>query len=73
MGILDLHPLAGVLANTPLILVRDIRFPIVDRIADIGFIFQNAFDLGDGPGVTLTFRLILEDVGECAVSLEVQP
>lgn len=46
MSPLDTYPLAGVLADTLLIFVGDICFPVMDRIFDVGFILQNAFDLG---------------------------
>ena len=58
MSPLDTYPLAGVLADTLLIFVGDICFPVMDRIFDVGFILQNAFDLGYGPGVGFSLRVL---------------
>ena len=58
MSPLDTYPLAGVLADTLLIFVGDICFPVMDRIFDVGFILQNAFDLGYGPGAGFSLRVL---------------
>lgn len=73
MSPLDTYPLAGVLADTLLIFVGDICFPVMDRIFDVGFILQNAFDLGYGPGVGFSLRSVGVDVCKCPVALIVQP
>ena len=73
MGVLNAYPLAGRLADGFLALERNIALLVVYTVADIGFIVQNTLDLGDSPGVPLALWLVLEDMGECAVSLEVEP
>ena len=73
MSPLDTYPLAGVLADTLLIFVGDICFPVMDRIFDVGFILQNAFDLGYGPGVGFSLRSVGVDVCKCPFALIVQP
>ena len=73
MSPLDTYPLAGVLADTLLIFVGDICFPVMDRIFDCRFILQNAFDLGYGPGVGFSLRGVGVDVCKCPFALIVQP
>lgn len=52
LRVLHPHPFTLGLAYPPLVLKGNVCFPVVDGMADIGFIFHNALDLGYRPCVT---------------------
>ena len=73
MGIFHTNPFLFRLADLFLVLVRDVGLLIVDAVADIGFIFQDTFDLCNRPGVGLFLRRAGVNVGKGSVPLVVQP
>ena len=73
MGIFHTNPFLFRLADLFLVLIGDIGLLVVDAVANIGFIFQDAFDLRNRPGIGLFLRRTRVNVGEGAVPLVVQP
>lgn len=71
LRVLHPHPFTLGLAYPPFVLKGNVRFPVVDGMADIGFIFHNALDLGYRPCVAFFLRRTRIDVCESPVTLEV--
>ena len=69
LRVLHPHPIALGLAYPPLVLKGDVCFPVVDGMADVGFIFQNALDLRYRPCVAFFLRRTRIDIGESPVPL----
>ena len=71
LRILHPHPFTLGLAYPPLVLKGNVRFPVVDGMADIGFIFHNALDLGYRPCVAFFLRRTRIDVCKSPITLEI--
>src|SRR5699024_965857 len=71
LRVLHPHPFALGLAYPPLVLKGNIGLPVVDGMADVGFIFHNAFDLRYRPCVAFFLWCASIDIGESPVTLEV--
>ena len=56
LRVLHPHPFALGLAYPPLVLKGNIGFPVMDGMADVSFIFHNAFDLRYRPSVAFFLR-----------------
>src|SRR5699024_6711939 len=70
LRLLDPHPCALGLAYPPLDLKGNIGLPVVDGMADVGFMFHNAFDLRYRPCVAFFLWCASIDIGESPVTLE---
>ena len=71
LRVLHPHPIALGLAYPTLVFEGNVCFPIVDSMADVGFIFQNAFDLRYRPCVAFFLRCVRIDIGESFIPPEV--
>ena len=71
LRVLHPHPFTLGLAYPPFVLKGNVRFPVVDGMADIGFIFHNALDLGYRPCVAFFLRRTRIDVCKSPVTLKV--
>ena len=71
LRVLHPHPFALGLAYPPLVLKGNIGFPVVDGMADIGFVFHNALDLGYRPCVAFFLWRTRIDVCKSPVTLEI--
>ncbi len=54
LRVLHPHPFTLGLAYPPLVLKGNVRFPVMNGMADIGFVFHNALDLGYRPCVAFS-------------------
>ena len=61
------------LAHTLLVLVRDIRLAVVNRVAYVRFVFEHCLDLIYCPRTALFFRSIGVNVGKCPVARVIEP
>src|SRR5699024_6569815 len=71
LRVLHPHPFTLGLAYPPLVLKGNVCFPVVDGMADIGFVFHNALDLRYRPCVAFFLWRTRIDVCESPVTLEV--
>lgn len=73
VGVLHTIPFLLRLPHLFLVLERDVALLIVNAVTDIGFFFQDTFDLRYRPCVGLLFRRSCIDVSKCAIPLKIQP
>ena len=73
MSILHTRPFILRLAHTLLVLVRDIRLAVVNRVADVRLILEHGLDLRQRPVVALLFRRARIDVRKRTMASVVNP
>ncbi len=71
LRVLHPHPFTLGLAYPPLVLKGNVGFPVMNGMADIGFVFHNALDLGYRPCVAFFLWRASIDIGKSPVTLEI--
>ena len=66
VGVFNPQPFLRRLPGFLLVLVGNVGLNTVDAVADVGLIFDDAFDLSNRPCVAFLLRCVRIDVGECA-------
>ena len=68
MRVFDANPVLFRFAYALLALVRDVRLAVVNRVADVRFIFEDGFYLGNRPRILFFLGRVSVDISESTIA-----